>query len=321
MNLDYKIAIINPHKSDGIARTVLDGFLLLQKENPKLEFFLAKDFDYSLNLENNILEKQEFINYASKADVIFLIYGKGDTDYDLAHEINLWKKTIFIDGSEVGKDRRYDYEIEKKLLSGEYKENGKINKEMFEKCKLYFKREKPYIKGIIPMPFGIESRYLKYYDKNKKKDIDFFCVFGQEEYPKLRKYARKKLEKFCKKNNFTCHTKKTKTREEFYELLSRSKVGISVGGGGFDTMRFWEILGNNCLLITERIDIYEENSKKLDYKRILQFNDLGDFQERLEEVGDFLKNKYNQNNLDEEYNNILEKHSSRARVLEIIDKI
>ncbi|MCK4554131.1 hypothetical protein KAU19_04160 [Candidatus Parcubacteria bacterium] len=321
MNLNYKIAIINPYRADGLARTVLDGLLQLKKASNELDFFLSSEFDYSMPLKDRILGKDEFINFARIADATFLIYGKEDTNYDLAREINLWDKTVFIDGSEVGKNRRYDLEIQDKILDGKYRGNGAINFEMLEKCALYFRRERPYIKSIIPLPFGIESRYLQYAGNNKRKDIDFFCVFGQEKYPILRKHVKKKLIKFCKKNNFIYHVKKTKTSDEFYELLSMSKVGISVGGGGYDTMRFWEIFGNNCLLLTEKIDIYKENSDELDYKRIWQFNDLNDFQDQLEKIGKFLQEKYNQQSMQEEYKNILLKHSSKARVLTIFDQI
>ena len=189
---------------------------------------------------------------------------------------------------------------------------------MLEKCALYFRREKPYIKSIIPLPFGIESRHLQYVGKNKRKDIDFFCVFGQEKYPILRKHVKKKLIKFCKKNNFIYYVKKTKTSDEFYELLSMSKVGISVGGGGYDTMRFWEILGNNCLLLTETIDIYKYGSDELKYKRIWEFNNLYDFEYQLEKMVKFLREEYNQESLWDEYEDIMSGHYCKARALEVI---
>jgi len=93
-----------------------------------------------------------------------------------------------------------------------------------------------------------------------------------------------------------------------------------VGGGGYDTARFWEILGNNCLLLTERIDIFQPDSKELDYKRIWQFNNLYDFWYQLHKVGEFLRNKYKQDNLVQEYKDILSRHSSKARVLTILNK-
>ena len=141
----------------------------------------------------------------------------------------------------------------------------------------------------------------------------------QDEYPLLRRHVREELVKFCTKNNFSCHVEKTKTPEEFHQLLARAKVGISVGGGGFDTLRFWEILGNNCLLITETIDIYPLDSSELEYSRIWQFGNLFDFQSQLERVGRFLIEEYREDSLGDEYAAIMKAHSSVARVQTILN--
>ncbi|KKQ53251.1 MAG: hypothetical protein US72_C0002G0041 [Microgenomates group bacterium GW2011_GWC1_38_12] len=315
----YKIAIINPFRPDGLARTIFDGILLLNKIGYNFDFRISSRFDYPLLLNDHFVSKDQFINFAKDADLVFLIWGKDNTDIKLAEIIDCWRKTVFIDGSEVGKNRRYDFIIQKKIIDGQYQDNGAINREMLKKCPLYFRREKPYSTGIEPLPFGIETRYLQSYDKKIKKDIDFFCVFGQEEYPLMRRYARELLEAYCAKNGFICHTQKTKTPKEFYQLLARSKVGISVGGGGYDSFRFWEILGNNCLLLTEKIDIFESNSRMLNYKRIFQFNNLFDFQSQLEKIGNYLKTEYKASNLEKEYEIILKQHGTHSRVKKIFE--
>lgn len=307
-DLNYKIAVITPkNKSDYLANTVLDGLSLLQKENKELKF-LASVFS----------DRNDFCDFAKNADLVFFVWGKNNTDYDLVYDVDCFYKTVFIDGSEVGRDGRFDTFIQQKILEGSYNGNGKIDKEMLDKCSLYFRREKPYINGILPLPFGIENKYKKYYSNDAKKDIDFFCVFGQEKYPKMRKLTKDLLVSFCHKNGFTCFVDKTDP-DNFYKMLGRSKVGISIGGGGYDTARFWEILANNCLLLTEKIDIYELDSERLKYDRIWQFNNLFDFQYQLEKMGDFLKKKYKLENLSEEYEKIMREHSSKARVLEIIN--
>jgi anaerobic ribonucleoside-triphosphate reductase len=103
-------------------------------------------------------------------------------------------------------------------------------------------------------------------------------------------------------------------------LLARAKVGISVGGGGFDTARFWEILANNCLLLTESIDIYQSDSKELNYKRVYQFKNLYDFKNQLEKVAGLLRNGYDQLSLMPEYLKILEEHSAKHRVETILEQ-
>ncbi|HBM45763.1 MAG: hypothetical protein UT05_C0002G0079 [Parcubacteria group bacterium GW2011_GWF2_38_76] len=316
-----KIAVINPGIADGLARTILDGLVSLTKRDSSVSFKYANTFPYAIEglEENQSKDKKDFIDFAKEANLIFFIWAKRDMDIGLANEIGLWDKTIFIDGSEIGKNGRYNFEIQHKIIKGEYSGSGKIDTEMLHKCPLYFRREKPYKDGIVPFPFGIESLYVKDFSLNTPKDIDFFCVFGQDEYPLMRRYSREILIDFCKKNGFTCFTEKT-DRDNFYRTLARSKVGISVGGGGYDCMRFWEILGNNCLMLTEKIDIYEPDSKKLKYDRIWQFNDLFDFEYQLEKMGEYLRKEYDQSKLKEEYRKVMSEHSSEARVLEIIEK-
>lgn len=319
--MDYKIAVITPiNKRDYLVNTVLDGLLQLKKENNALQFYLSSECPCEVSVNDLVLPRENFIDFAFSADLIFFISSRGHTDFELAKKINLWEKMIFIDGSEVKKNKRFDFSIQKDILLNKYDGCGAIEDNMLSFCSLYFRREKPYIKGIIPFPFGIDSRFIKYYNNKTKKDIDFVCIFGQDEYPLMRRYSTELLEKYCKKNNFSYCTKKTKTPDEFYKLLSRAKVGVSVGGGGYDTVRFWEILGNNCLLLTEHIDIYHPDSKELDYRRIWQFNNLYDFQYQLDKVAQFLRNKYRQEDLEDEYQNILSKHLSINRILKILQE-
>lgn len=325
------IAVIPPvGPADVLADTVLDGLILLAKENPSISFVLPREYSYEspLSLDEFKVPEKEFIEYAQKADLVFYLYGKRETNTKLAEKINLWQKTFYIDGSEVGGNRRYDETIQKKILEGSYTAHGKIDKRMLSLCAHYFRREKPYIEGITPLPFGIESRYIEFYSPEVKKDIDIFCVFGQDEYPLMRRYAKELVKNFCLKNNLTFQTETTKGfsfdpfkkngREEFYKKLARAKVGISIGGGGFDTARFWEILGNNCLLLTEKIDIYPPDSTRLHYERIKEFNNLYDLQTRLNELLPFMTTTYNEAKLEPEYTNIMQAHSSKARVLEIL---
>jgi hypothetical protein len=261
-------------QSDYLANTVLDGLIALSPVMLGLDFKVTREYPSPFDLSLHTLSENEFVEYARKADIVLLVWGKKATRFKLAEEIGMWNKTIFIDGSEFGKDNRYNFDIQKKILLGTYDGGGAINQEILEKCVLYLRREKPYVTGIIPFPFGIESRYISKLLGTVEKDIDFVCIFGQDEYPVMRRYAREMLENFCKENNFTCATNRTygfnfddKTkqagRDEFFNLLARAKVGVSIGGGGFDTARFWEILGNNCMLLTEKIEIYEPYSTQI----------------------------------------------------------
>jgi len=315
-----KIAVILPTKDwDYLANTVLDGLFQMKKEG-KVEFFLSSDSFARLPIHDLILSQDDFIRYGrDESDLIFLAWGKNKTDSELAEKIDCWGKTVFIDGSEPGRDGRYDFNIQRDILSGRHKGRGSVNFDLLSRCPLYFRREKPYLSGIIPLPYGIESSYLKYLNSSVKKDIDFACIFGQEEFPVLRKHARELLEEYCRKEGFICVTERTSSEDEFYQILARSKVGISIGGGGYDTARFWEILANNCFLLTETIDIFNSDDRSLNYERIYEFKNLHDYWYQLEKLGKFLRTDYNQHNLEKEYGEIILKHSSKARATTILD--
>lgn len=326
----FKVAIITPKEhSDYLVSDVVDGVLDLVSSGVQIECRFPKGYPHHFGLEGDVceLEKKDFIEYARDADIIFFGYRYKDADIDLAKKIDQWHKTVFIDGSECKHDKRFDPRIQHDILTDSYDGPGKIQYEMLSKCTLYLRREKPYISGIMPFPFGIQRRY-RVYTPDTHKDIDFVCIFGQDTYPELRTYVKKTLQEFCVKNGFSCVTSHTKGfgydstkeagREDFYQTLARARVGISIGGGGFDTLRFWETLANNCLLITERIDIFPPNSQALSYNRIFECNNLYDFMFYFEKLGAFLKAGYQQSALEEEYQQILTQHSTKQRVTEVL---
>ncbi len=308
-----KVAIITPLvKEDYLTNTILDGLRGLG-----IDFAISSRYPCRFDVASHYLTADAFTVYAQEADLVIFCWGKNNTDNKTAERVNVWDKTIFVDGSEVGGNKRYDFTIQKALLDGTYEGQGAIDQGVFARVPIYVRREKPYKNGIIPFPFGIDSRYLAAYNPSVEKDIDFVCLFGQDEYPPLRRYARELLEHFCKENGFTYATARVE-QDEFYTTLARSKVGISVGGGGFDTARFWELLGNNCLVLTETIDIYDRDSDMLKYDRIKEFNNLYDFEAVLAHMGEYLRQEYDQAKLTLEYEKILEKHSSKARVGELL---
>jgi len=322
------IAIILPDTNkDYLANTVLDGFRALEHTKEYL-IRISPRFIAVADYSDWELEDGAFIQFAQKADLILFIHAKYSTK-DLVEKIGLWNKTVCIDGSETGKNNRYDFAVQNTLIMGTHQGGSAVQYDLLKKSRSYFRREKPYYEGITPFPFGIEDRFISY-TQGQQKDIDFACIFGQDEYPPLRKYATEMLENFCVKNGFTYATSKTnslfnrdfrntKSQEKFHDILGRAKVGVSIGGGGYDTLRFWEILANNCVLLTESIDIYHPNSPELDFKRIFGFKNLFDFEYRLKEIGALIRSGDIEKYMDmEEYRKILSTHSTAERVRELV---
>jgi hypothetical protein len=57
------------------------------------------------------------------------------------------------------------------------------------------------------------------------------------------------------------HARGTKlSLQSYYDLMMRSKMALSVRGGGFDTMRYWEIPATKTLLLSEEPDIEIPNN-------------------------------------------------------------
>src|SRR3989344_1562565 len=255
MNLNYKIAVVTPSERDDFyVDTVLDGLSELQKEHPELEFHYPDTYPLSdISTypmpkgfsRDTRMPREKLFSFAKDADLIILGHGKYGIDYDFVEKIDGWKKTVFVDGSEIGKNRWRDATLQLEVIRGTYNGPGAPNKEMLKRCRAYFRREKPYTGGMIPFPLGIESRNSKYLNPNQEKDIDFACMFGQEEYPLTRKYAGELVEKFCKKMGFSCHTQKTYklpivkkgpySQEKYLKTWARTKVGISTGAAGYDS--------------------------------------------------------------------------------------
>jgi hypothetical protein len=65
----------------------------------------------------------------------------------------------------------------------------------------------------------------------------------------------------------------------YYRTLRRAKIGVSVRGGGFDTLRYWEIVACRALLISEEPDIIIPSNFEHGRHAVFCRRDLGDLGE------------------------------------------
>jgi len=129
-----------------------------------------------------------------------------------------------------------------------------------------FKREmklnKAYDKNVVSLTFGFNlSRLPSQLPNNKKYDVAFWAG---ESHP-IRTKALNKLQ-----HQFDCDTNGTikgvdlenfsRTGTFYLEELAACKINLSLRGGGFDTLRYWEIPAVGSLLISEPADIIIENN-------------------------------------------------------------
>lgn len=169
-------------------------------------------------------------------------------------------KTIFLDGGDMP-EIAGDLDITKGNGRGLY--NKLISYREFD---YIFKREylldKTYDKNIYSLPFGFNLDHLP---KELPKDFKYDVAFWAVESDPIRTQALELLEnKYdCKENGTTRNQvmKKYKRKGQFYlEELSACKVGLNFRGGGWDTLRFWEIPALGGFMLSQKLNIQIDNN-------------------------------------------------------------
>jgi hypothetical protein len=162
-------------------------------------------------------------------------------------------KTIFLDGGdhpEVGGD------------FGRLK-----NPELFQKVTekrpfdFVFKREflknSDYSSNTHPFPFSVQTNcYPSIVREPYKYDVAFWAVESDPIRTKVLDFLNNRFD--CAENgtvkNQSFHGYKRKGMNYFKEL-KRTRISLNFRGTGWDTLRFWELLGNNCFFISQRLQI------------------------------------------------------------------
>lgn len=199
--------------------------------------------------------------------------------YEIMDKLDKNTLRVFIDGGdfpEVAGDLQ--------RLGGMDTYNKIIEKKPFD---LIFKREyllsKKYKKNVYPMTMCFNQDLIPKLDKKYKYDVTFWAV----ETDKIRTKVLNLLEdKFdCKENGTTKNQimKKYKRKGMFYlQEIHNSKIGLNFKGGGWDTVRLWELAGMGCFIISQRLDLNIQNNF-IDKEEIIYCkNDLSDLEELCE---------------------------------------
>jgi Glycosyl transferases group 1 len=128
-----------------------------------------------------------------------------------------------------------------------------------------FKREymkgKEYAKNIFPLPFSINFDALAVKPATHfDKDVSFWAV---ESHP-IRTHALELL-----KGQFDCDRNGTAKNQVFknykykgrryHEELAKCKIVLSFRGGGWDTLRYWEVPSLGPLLVSQKMQIVIPN--------------------------------------------------------------
>ena len=301
-----EIVVIPPKdKWDCLAESVIEGFY---KNNIKI---YSSDKGNGIKPEDVYTDK-EIIEFSKLCDFIFVIWGKENLPqhpgpkYYLLDEINNRDKIIYIDGSEYNWTAHRD------------KTDIKINPNMIDKCKWYFKREcllDHKVQGIIPLPFAVNE--LGIFNYKEEKTIDVLCSFGQT-FTGKRNVAIQACEELKSEGyNIITRLPNTTSIEEYFKIVNQSWITIDAHGGGEVNARTFQISANSSALFCEKYSIIIPNLKHK--HNCVQWNSKEDLKYSIRY---YLDNKNElQKIIDNGYSDTMKYHTSDRRVKYIFKKI
>jgi hypothetical protein len=246
------------------AKTVLRYHFPL-KEYPKNLGY--EGFDLSF-MAKGFYKKFDLVVVASAKPDCFALYEK------MLPKMSPSVKTVFIDGGD------------NPLIGGDF---TRLNcPELYERVigarpfDVIFKREylktSTYAENVYPLPFSIQtSRYPALSDEPYKYDVAFWAVESDPIRTKALDFLENRYD--CAANgtarNQTFH--KYKRKGLFYfEELKRTKISLNFRGTGWDTLRYWEVLGLQSFMISQRLQIEIPNDFEEGKEIIYCMDDLSD---------------------------------------------
>lgn len=266
-----KILFINSCSADYVQDLTYSGLVTLFGKNNVIDFkwnkkyhIPYKKYPKNLGYTSNTIFSSIKSRFPFCFDIVFVGASKVDcfeTYLSILDKIPPEVPIIFIDGGDQSKIG-FDLSIYKRP---ELYEQA-ISKREFD---FIFKREylidTEYGENIAPLPMSFNYNRLPKLSEKYKYDVSFWAV---ESYP-IRTEALKLLEnKFdCIQNGTYRNQKfsKYKRKGDFYlQELSACKIVLNLRGGGWDTLRYWEVPAIGGFMITQKPGIvipnnYEDN--------------------------------------------------------------
>lgn len=292
-----KILYINSDRFDYLQDIVYSGLVkTIGSKNihttsfNKSYFFNVKKYPKNLGYNKGTLIsflKNKFLQFNYNAVIIastkklpFEIYCK------LAHKIPQHCPVVFLDGGDVAE------------IGGDLKRIGHpnlfreaINKRPFD---IIFKREMlkdtNYASNVHPCPFAFNFDRVKNVKPvlHKKYDVSFWAGETHEARKKTFSLLEGKYD--CDENGTSRKNslKNFKRIGNFYfEELKRCRIVLNLRGGGWDTLRFWEIPAIGSFMLSQKLNIVIPNDFK-DGVNIINFED--DFNDLYDKIDYYLKN-------------------------------
>ena len=222
--------------------------------------------------KTNKISVDEIYEVGKKVDyiILFITDASGSLkDYNSANNCVIVEKFLEINRPEISLYIDYfEYSWTNKPLNNT---NDYYRSEPFtytflkNYCRFYFKREcypDLFKKGYLPIQiFSPNKEHIV--DEVFEKDIDIFCSFPQK-YTGLRMHAIDVC-KFLELEGFKVVIKDDiQSIEEYYKYIKRSFITLDGKGGGFQNIRFLEIIKYKSLCFREKYEIFYPNDFNID---------------------------------------------------------
>ena len=189
---------------------------------------------------------------------------------------------------------------------------------------LIFKREyvldEMYPSNVFALPMSFNYDLMPKLSDEYKYDVAFWAV----ETAQIRTDALNLLQdRFDCKSNGTVRNqvmKKYKRKGQFYlQEIHAAKIGLNFRGGGWDTVRLWELAAMGCFIISQRLNI-EINPPFIDKEEIVYCKD--DLSDLVELCEYYLEHDDERERIAKNARAKVEKyHTDVARATKVVDKI
>lgn len=260
-----KILYINSHHFDYLQDLTYSGLCKVFGKSNIYDYRWNLKFHYSYRpYPKNIAQNKPFslkslLLFSYDFDVVFVAATKPDafeTYLQIAHKIPPKAKVILLDGGdrdEIGGDLE-------RLGAGELYQKAREIRDFDVIFKREYLQNKEYAPNIHPLPFSFNLDKLPLLDGNFKYNVTFWAADNHPTRHAIFEQLRGKFD--CDQNGTTPNFdfKSYPRKGDFYlQELARSKIALNARGGGWDTLRYWEIPAVGTLMITPRQQIVIPN--------------------------------------------------------------
>ena len=274
-----KVLFINSHSADYVQDLTYSGLVKKFGKYNVIDFkwnqkyhIPYKKYPKNLGYTASTIFSSIKSRFPFSYDIVFVGAAKVDcfeTYLSIVDQIPVDVPIIFIDGGDQSKIG-FDLSIYKRP---ELYEKA-ISKREFD---FIFKREylveTEYAENVAPLPMSFNYDRIPKLPGYSKYDVSFWAV---ESFP-IRTEALKLLEgKFdCSQNGTYRNQKFSKYKRKgdlYLQELSACKIVLNLRGGGWDTLRYWEVPAIGGFMITQKPGIVIPNNYE-DHKQVIYCKD------------------------------------------------